>query len=395
MKVIIVGDAVVSTGFSRCTHALADELHRRGHDVGILGMNYWGNPHKYPYPVFPCFSPPDKCRSTMGTDRLPKLIHEFSPDAVVVINDPWNIAAYFDDLDATLEEGYPLPKMIGWLAVDGANHKLGALNRLDHIAVWTRFAEREMRSAGVTSDISIVPLGIDPSIFKPVPRAEARKVAFPGTENANELFVVGVVGRNQHRKRLDLTIEAFAEAWKLSSKPYNWRLYLHVAPTGEDGYDLPALASYHGVRHLIVTTSAPTGSGIDIGLLPYLYSSFDVYLSTSQGEGWGLPAHEAMACEVPCVLPYWGSFGDGGWVQRDEAHLIECSTQLATAPFNSKMYTIGAVPDTQRVAHKLAHLHMAGPDSVMIENAAAHARRLTSELTGQNMADVVESAVKK
>ena len=394
MKVIIVGDAVVSTGFSRCTHALADELHKRGHDVGVLGMNYWGDPHKYPYAIFPCFAPTDGCRNTMGTDRLPKLIHRFSPDAVVIINDPWNIAAYFEDMDATLEDGYELPKMIGWLAVDGANQQLGAMNRLDTIAVWTEFAEKEIIKAGYTGHTAIVPLGINPDIFRPIPQSVARRATLPETDNMNSLFVVGVVGRNQYRKRLDLTIATFARAWELSGRDPLWRLFLHVAPTGDAGYDLKALCAYYGVREVTLISKPDVGQGIDERLLPHLYSSFDVYLSTSQGEGWGLPAQEAMACEVPCILPYWGSFGVDGWVHEGEACLIPCPVQLATAPVNGKMHTMGGVLNVEEAAWNLAGLFSTGPDKGMILSAATLARSLTNHLTGITMADVVESAVK-
>lgn len=395
MKVIIVGDAVVSTGFSRCSHALADELHKRGHDVGVLGMNYWGDPHKYPYAIFPCFSPIDGCRSRMGTDRLPKLIHRFSPDAVVIINDPWNIKAYFDDMDATLEDGYELPKMIGWLAVDGANQKLGALDRLDHIVVWTRFAEEEIIKAGYKGATSIVPLGVNPDIFKPIPQLIARRSTLPQTDDVGSLFVVGVVGRNQHRKRMDLTIAAFARAWELAGRDPLWRLFLHVAPTGDSGYDLKALCNYYNVREVTLISKPDIGQGLDERLLPHLYSSFNVYLSMSQGEGWGLPAQEAMACEVPCVLPNWGSFGPGGWVSRDEAYLIDCPVQLATAPVDGMLHTMGGVPDVWEAANAILRINLEGSyKTPMTERAAVTARRLSSHLTGINMADVVESVVK-
>lgn len=397
MKVIIVGDAVVSTGFSRCSHALADELHSRGHEVAVLGINYWGDPHRYPYAIFPCFNPVDECRSRFGTDRLPKLIHRYSPDAVVLLNDPWNIAAYFSDLDAILEEGYELPKMIGWLAVDAENQQSGALNRLDHIVTWTRFGEKALQDAGVGTPITIVPLGVNPKIFSGrKDRVQSRKICLPAQDAEREdLFVVGVVGRNQHRKRLDVTISVFAKAWKRAGRPENWRLYLHVAPTGEDGYDLKSIADFYGVRTQVLLSKPEKGRGIDESLLPYLYSSFDVYLSTSQCEGWGLPAQEAMSCRVPCVLPDFGSFGPAGWVLRGAAYLAPVTHRLASAPFGGQMHTLGGLLDEDRAAACLHRLYShGGAPSDLLDSAEATAKRLTLDLTGQLMADVVESAVR-
>lgn len=394
MKVLIVGDAVVSTGFSRCTHALADELYKRGHDVAVLGINYWGDPHKYPYAIFPPVNFTDGGKDQFGVGRLPKLIHRFSPDVVVLLNDPWNLQDYFDGLDKTLEEDYPLPKMVGWLAVDSENHKLGAMNRLDAAVVWTKFGQDVLTDAGCTAPISIVPLGIDPSKFRPVDRTVARKLSMPEGDDSKDLFVVGVVGRNQYRKRLDLTIRSFALAVDRAPDPDKWRLFLHVAPTGDSGYDLRAISDYYGVRKRIILSNPGLGTGLAEDQLSVLYSSFDVYLSTSQGEGWGLPAQEAMACRIPCVLPAWGSFGPQGWVGPGEAYLVPCDTHLATAPATATMHTIGGVPDAHQVGQMLRAIHRdRGQEhrSGYLDKAEAKARSLTWSMAGEKMADVLES----
>ena len=396
MHVLIVGDAVVKTGFSRCTHALADELHKRGHRVSILGINYWGDPHTYPYAIYPAVNFADHGTDAMGQTRLPRLIRRLKPDKVVLLNDPWNIQSYFDEMDAQLEPDSPRPVMIGWLAVDSENHRLGGMGRLDSIVVWTEFAKHEIEHAGYEGPISIVPLGIDAGKFRQVDKSEARKMVLPNfVGDRDDVFIVGAVGRNQHRKRLDLTLQSFAEFALNSREPKeHYRLYLHCAPTGDSGFDIKSLAMYYGLQGLVVQTVHGPDDPVPDAVLPYLYSSFDVYLSTSQGEGWGLPAQEAMACRVPCVLPNWGSFGSLGWVTGREALKVGCSHRIATAPFGGMLHTVGAVPESHDVAKCL---RMIERDHVLRANLALGGERLanslTLDLTGQGVASVVESTL--
>ncbi|HUP22822.1 MAG TPA: glycosyltransferase [Thermoanaerobaculia bacterium] len=41
--------------------------------------------------------------------------------------------------------------------------------------------------------------------------------------------------------------------------------------------------------------------------LPALYRSVDCFVSTSRGEGWGMPLLEAMACGLPAIATNWGA----------------------------------------------------------------------------------------
>lgn len=349
MKVLFVGDAVVSTGFSHCTHAVCDALHASGHTVTVLGLNHVGDPHPYPYPIYPCRSIIEHAGDPFGIARLPNLIERVNPDIVVILNDCWNIRPYLDRVRHFLpDRSVPI---VGWVAVDGMNQKHAPnLNSLLHVAVWTEFAKRELVSSGCTTPITVVPLGVDHSVFAPRDRAESRARVLPA-EFADS-FIVGAVGRNQLRKRLDLTIECFAE-WVHTRQVDNAVLYLHCAPTGEDAADIDSLTAFYNLRKRVIVARALTpGAGAPVDYMASVYSALDVYLSTSQGEGWGLPALEAMACGTPCILPDFAAFGPHGWV-GDAAVRVHCSTRLLTAPFGSSLYTIGMVPDKDEIVDAL------------------------------------------
>jgi D-inositol-3-phosphate glycosyltransferase len=390
VRILWVGDSpTVSTGFAKCTRFACNALHAAGHDITILGINEFGDPHSYPYPIYPAVQPLDNGFDQFGVSRLPSMIERVRPDLVIILNDPWNIPAYFDQIDIAIEQGLPvdlIPPVIGWLAVDSRNQRGSDCNRLAHAIVWTEFGAKELLRGGYCGGYSIVPLGVDLSVFNPRDKAESRAKTCP-LHIPPDAFIIGVVGRNQPRKRLDLTIEYFAEFLSQTKAPDAY-LYLHVAPTGERGCDIKSLVKYYNLTGKVILSSPAAGSGIYEEHLPWLYSSFDVYLSTSQGEGFGLPALEAAACGVPIVVPDCGGFSS--WIPDGNAIKVPCSSTVLTAPLNSHPYTIGGIPDRATTVEALARLYVSPVGRLELSCQALEiAQGFTWELAMSKLVSVV------
>lgn len=400
MKVIWVGDACVATGFARVTHAACDELVRRGHEVEVLGINYMGDPHGHPYRVWPCRQPHDEGHDLMGVTRLPVLMARLAPDVVVLLQDPWNVASYFRQIDGVAEGARTVSAemadrvlatpVIGHVAVDGKNQRGGDLDRLAHVIAWTRFGAEELARGGYSGDATVVPLGVDLERFTPRDRAESRRRVLPEAIGP-DAFVVGAIGRNQPRKRLDLTIAYFAE-WVERRNVDDAYLALHVAPTGELGADVRSLVRYYGLSGRVVVSKPPIGAGAPDDLMPDVLSALDVYLTTTQGEGWGLPALEAMACGVPVVAPDWS--GLGSWA-RGAAVLVPCTATALTAPTNAGAgpHTIGGVADRVATIEALDDLYRSPLHRRTIrQRGLALAATLPWERTARGTVDVIERA---
>lgn len=315
MKVLFIGDAGCSTGFERCTRAACDALHAAGHEVHVLGINHSGDPTDYAYPAYPA-ARPFRREDAFGVDRSAGMIRRFSPDVVCILQDPWNYPAYVRAIRA-VDEQVPI---VGWVAVDGANTRGDCINDLALAVFWTEYGEREARRGGFTGESAIVQLGVDLDIFRPQWRGEAReRLKLP--ERLRDAFIVGLVGRNQPRKRLDLSLSFFAEWIKTHDVP-EAVLFAHVAPTGDAGWDLRQLASYYGLQGRLLLSTPEIGNGVPEAELAWIYPAMDAYMTTTQGEGWGLPVSEAMACGVPCIVPDWSALGE--W-PRDAAFKVRCS----------------------------------------------------------------------
>lgn len=335
-RILFCGDAGVPSGFARATHHIVDALAPE-FDVHILGLNFKGEPVQpdgtaWPYKIWPCYPGGD----AFGLGRMQELCEALGPSLVIVQQDPWNFQAYLQ-----LVKNVPV---MGIVAVDGKCCRGTELNGLEHAVFWTQFGLNEARAGGYTGDGSVIPLGVDLNIYTLQDKAAAReRLSLPRILEMRGLpedtFIVGSVGRNQQRKRLDLTIQYFAD-WVHSRKVSDAALWLHVAPTGDDAYDLSLLAKYYGIADRIMVPNIAIGRGITEQHLARVYGIFDVLLSTSQGEGWSLPTQEAMACGTPCIVPNWSALGE--WA-KDAALQVPCTGTAATPPRG--ITTIGGIMD--------------------------------------------------
>ncbi len=281
-RIIFIGDAGVSSGFARGTHNYVLGL-QKSFDVHVLGLNYDGDPHKLPYPIYKCSRNPHE--DGFGIVRMNELIRKLGPSAIVVQNDPWNFREY-------IKHAGNVP-VVGIVAVDGRNCQGGQLNGLASAIFWTQFGLDEARLGGYGGRAAVIPLGVDLDIYKPMDRLTVRKSMgldkILATRNLPpDSFIVGVVGRNQARKRLDLTLEYFAE-WVHGHKINDAVLWLHVAPTGEKAIDLDGLAEYYHISDRIMIPDIEPIHGVPEEFLARAYNVFDTGFSTTQGEGFGLP----------------------------------------------------------------------------------------------------------
>lgn len=374
-RLMWVGDAACDSGFARCTHYTLEALRKRW-DITVLGLNYLGDPHKYPYRIFPAWPGGD----LFGVKRIAALVASEKPDIIVLQNDPWNIPAYMKAI-----EDFNVP-VVGTIAVDGKNCRGRSLNKLERALFWTAFGEREAIEGGLSRPSAVVPLGVDLDIYKPGDRRKARQqIGLP--EHVLDAFIVGNVNRNQPRKRLDLTLAYFAE-WIKREKIDDAYLFLHVAPTGDQGYDCNQLADYYGLAGRVILAEPEVFQGTSEAGVAATYRCFDVQMTTTQGEGWGLTTLEGMACGIPQIVPDWAALGE--WA--DAAIKIECTSTITT-PQN--INSVGGIADREAMIQTLDYLYR---EPYRRESASAAGIELASrpmfrwDAIGEKFADEVDIA---
>jgi D-inositol-3-phosphate glycosyltransferase len=356
-RLIWVGDSPTTdwTGFGRSTSLVVRELLPQ-FDVTVLGTTHDGCPYDreaIPYDVYPI------------SKGLPALVTEQRPDVVVVQHDPWHVQTW-------LREAGNVP-VVGIMPIDGKNCRCDYLNGLALAIWWTHFAEHEARLGGYVGQSTVIPLGVDVETYHPRDTISARKaIGLP--DSLAEAFIVGVVARNQQRKRLDLTVRHFAE-WVKTRGVNDAYLYVQAAPTGEAAFDVSGMMQYEKLVNRLILFEPKLRKTLSEASMANVYSALDVYFSTTQGEGWGLPPMEAMACGVPVVAPDWSALGD--WA-RDAAVLVPCNdiaaTLNASQPLSGvRIAVLGGVPERIANVDALDRLYR---DVAFRESVAARALAL-------------------
>lgn len=182
----------------------------------------------------------------------------------------------------------------------------------------SRWAAAGFLNSGLAkSKLSIVPCGVDTSVFRPLPpdeRAALRKEF--GWEGK---FVIINISAATYNKGLDLVMKAVAA---LAAE----RPELLICLKGSD-------TLYNSDAHVLTAYQMLTddervklrghfdylGSSLTALKMAQWYQAADVYLSPYRGEGFNLPVLEAAACGLPVICTRGGStddFVDDSWALR-------------------------------------------------------------------------------
>jgi glycosyltransferase involved in cell wall biosynthesis len=169
--------------------------------------------------------------------------------------------------------------------------------------VWTtsRFCFEAFVNSGVPAEkIYIIPHGADPDIFRP----EGNRATLPTTKPFRFLYVGGTI----YRKGLDILLEAYRRAFT-SADPVS----LIVKDFGgsgiypfERGAQMVAEFNQNPAHPELIHLPAHRSSA---GMAE-LFRACDVYVSSYRGEGFCLPALEAMACGRPVIVTAGGATDD-------------------------------------------------------------------------------------
>jgi D-inositol-3-phosphate glycosyltransferase len=301
-KLLWVGDVIATTGFARVTHNVIDRLKDK-YEIVILGCNWHGDPDpmQQTYKIYPASNRFQ--HGAFGEDRIREIVEIEKPDVIFTINDCWIINEQYRRIhDLHQKLGF---KFVGYMPMDSYNW-VGCLadtaNAWDAVISYTEFGAHEFIKGGIQKAISVVPHGVTPGQFKPGDKLEARKKL--GVKE--DAFIVFNGNRNQFRKRIDITIDAFADF--AVDKP-DAHLYLHMG-TKDQGWDVMAVFAREMQKRgldpngrIIMTANTPNPPSVPVDLLETIYQAADVGVNTCKGEGWGLVNFEHAACRVAQVVP--------------------------------------------------------------------------------------------
>ena len=301
-KILWCGDIVAMTGFARVTENVISRL-KDDFEIVVLGNNWWGDPTplQAEYKMYP--SSNRHQTAPFGEQRIREIVEREEPDVVFTINDMWIINEQYNQIKDLHKAGKF--KFVGYAPMDSyawTGCLADTANEWDAVVSYTEFGAYEFMNGGITKAITVIPHGVTPGQFYPTDKAEARRKLGLKPES----FIVFNGNRNQFRKRIDITIKAFA-AFAVD-KP-EAMLYLHMG-LKDQGWDIMEVFAREMSRvgldpnnRIIMTSNQPNPPNVSVEMLNDIYNACDVGVNTCKGEGWGLVNFEHAACRVAQVVP--------------------------------------------------------------------------------------------
>lgn len=348
-KILWYGDACCNTGFARVTHSILEYL-CKDHEVSVVGLNATGDPHDYPFTVYPAANV--NCGDRFGIPRLPEILTKVRPDFFFCLQDIWICNQVWERVQFLKDE--LKFKFVTYFPIDSEAYYVDMLRNIpawDMAVTFTVESAKRILDHGIqTERLGVIPHGVDVSRFNEIPRAEARSKLGLGEDK----FIVLNANRNQPRKCMDLTIKAFA---KFAVDKPDTMLYMHMGAK-DMGWDIIPLfvreMNKNGLDH--TNRMALTSQNINYmdapsdELLNTIYNCCDVGINTSNGEGWGLVSFEHASCKKPQIVPNHTACFD---IWNEAAMLTDISTWVVDKDLGVERGLI----DVDHAARQLTELY--------------------------------------
>lgn len=308
-KILYYGDSPLTyTGLAHISYQIITAL-EDDFDITVCAINQFTEvPQGLKYKLFASQSP---ANDPLNQTLLTMLIEESRFDILFLAVD-WN---YVTPLNPIIEKKLKKEKfkIILYTPIDVEEIRKELVEQFllyDYIVTYSEEGVRVLtKSLGKKYDkISYIECGVDSNTFHPLSLNKIRKERKKIFKIEDRDFLIINVSRNQWRKDLGRSMFVF-KLWRdyLNSldPKVKTKLYIHAADNDVGG-NLGAVAYSLGIENDFLTLpgSIFEQGGVKPEFLNTLYNCADLLISTSIGEGWGLPITEAMCAKTPVLVPY-------------------------------------------------------------------------------------------
>ena len=289
IKVLAYCDApTCATGFATVSRNILAGLYHTGrYSVDVLGINYWGDPHNFPFRIWPTGTNAE--RDPYGRKKVFSMIPKMEFDILFCLQDTF-ILDFLPDLHNHMRENGKEFRSITYFPVDGVPKEqwMHNVNATDHLVAYSEFGRREAkRACSVIKDPLVIPHGANTSDYFVADEAEVKTFRSQYFGSLADKFVFTNLNRNQQRKDIPRTLAAFVEFRKHVKDSV---LYLHMAQK-DQGWDLPEIVKGYGLNtheDVIFPENFGPNQGYPRQIVNMIYNISDCVISTTLGEGWGL-----------------------------------------------------------------------------------------------------------
>ena len=325
IKVLAYCDSpTCATGFGTVSRNIFEGLYRTGrYQVDVLGINYWGDPHGFPYRIWPTGTNAEK--DPYGRKKICGMIPQMEYDILFFLQDTF-ILDFLPELIPYLKNNGKKFKSICYFPIDGVPKEqwIKNVSVVDYPVAYSEFGKKmakEMYSE--CPELDVIPHGVNTADYHPLPREQVEEFRARYFGAHADKFIFMNLNRNQQRKDIPRTIQAFVEFRKQVPESI---LYLHMAQV-DQGWNLPEVCKAYGLdtaSDVIFPQNFGPNQGYPRQIVNMLYNCADAVVSTTLGEGWGLSWSEAMATKTPVIMPRNTALEEA--IAEDKGYLVNSGT---------------------------------------------------------------------
>lgn len=359
-KLLTWHDFLAPTGFSVVAENLLKGFEEE-YNIEICSINYKGGKR---YDTSKYFIHPltNRSEDPLNVQTLYARTKEWKPDLIFIFQDIFNI----DRIVAKLKELSPNSKIVSYFPTDGMPLSpiyKDIFNHSDYLISYTHWALKILKDSGkVNKPIDVLYHGVDSEAFFPIPdkgiQVLRKEVGWEGK------FVMGLVAKNQPRKQIESTLRTygmFVKGFK-ECKDCGHKMPItqsmcelcssdHLIQKGREKKDTVLYLHTQmsnprygrGPSYALITKALNCGftkedfnkenppiafngedfSDITTQVLNEMYNCINVHVTSTVGEGCGLPILEAMATGTPSIAPRHSAIpemmGDTGRLVKNKA----------------------------------------------------------------------------
>jgi glycosyltransferase involved in cell wall biosynthesis len=212
----------------------------------------------------------------------------------------------------------------------------------------TEWNREVFRNGGVKIPVSVIPLGVDPVVYRPGPRTRRLKALLLTTPSAGRLespvgYTFFCVFQPTFRKGIDHLVAAFDRAFSRRRDDASLVLVTSVHAKLEQ-YGCSPFSRLRGARARSARSRIYhlTGSWNEWELAN-LYRSFDCYAASSIGEGYDLPMVEAAACGLPVIATRCSSHTEllgktSAWTYAPDDYAVVPGSELVSVFYEGQRF---------------------------------------------------------
>ncbi len=326
-KLLYYGDSPTApTGFGNVARHVLSRVADK-YDITALGINEF---HQS-WPSFPCRLIPAYIneRDPYGRKRFIELVKKECFDVWFLQYDI-HFWAFLPDLVNVVRSMGRDPHIFLHCVIDSPVNPMDIhnLSVADVIGVPSRWGIQEILKIdpAINYKLRYIPFGVDMGEFYPLSDYEIHEKRMQ-VGISDEHFLIANVNHNAARKDIPRTLMYHSY---LRQKRPNTILYLHMQAQEEinKGHDLFRVinANRDWMKNVTFANDFDASTAHPVERLNIVYNCANLIVSTSLGEGFGLPTLEAMAVKTPVLVPDNSSLSE--LVADGRGTPIKCGSNL-------------------------------------------------------------------